>query len=60
MDLSKLLPFARWKSCNEVVKFLLNAGVNIEARDIYGWTPLHMFISRGWMSVVQFDNKMRL
>ncbi|WP_341814526.1 ankyrin repeat domain-containing protein [Wolbachia endosymbiont (group A) of Dendrolimus pini] len=49
----KLLAAAQNADINEV-KDLINQKANINAKDMYGWTPLHFAASRNKLSVVEF------
>ena len=42
-----------WNGHDEVVQLLLKPEVDNEARNVYGWTPLHLSSVRGWTSAVQ-------
>ncbi|WP_338482809.1 ankyrin repeat domain-containing protein [Wolbachia endosymbiont (group A) of Ophion costatus] len=49
----KLLAAVQDTGLNEV-KDLINQKANINAKDMYGWTPLHFAASRNKLSVVEF------
>ncbi len=49
----KLLAAVQDADLNEV-KDLINQKANINAKDMYGWTPLHFAASRDKLSVVEF------
>ncbi|WP_375316208.1 ankyrin repeat domain-containing protein [Wolbachia endosymbiont (group A) of Colletes cunicularius] len=49
----KLLAAVQDAGLNEV-KDLINQKANINAKDMYGWTPLHFAASRDKLSVVEF------
>ncbi|WP_265023236.1 ankyrin repeat domain-containing protein [Wolbachia endosymbiont (group A) of Epistrophe grossularia] len=49
----KLLVAVQDTGLNEV-KDLINQKANINAKDMYGWTPLHFAASRNKLSVVEF------
>ncbi|WP_338406603.1 ankyrin repeat domain-containing protein [Wolbachia endosymbiont (group A) of Longitarsus flavicornis] len=49
----KLLAAVQNAGLNEV-KDLINQKANINAKDMYGWTPLHFAASRDKLSVVEF------
>ncbi|MFP3030404.1 MAG: ankyrin repeat domain-containing protein, partial [Wolbachia sp.] len=49
----KLLAAVQDAGLNEV-KDLINQKANINAKDMYGWTPLHFAASRNKLSVVEF------
>ena len=49
-----LLHMVSWNNDLELVKILLNKGVNLEEKDYFGWTALHFASESNCIEVAEF------